>query len=131
MPPVCELPPALLEESPPVAPPRPVVWVPPAPAPPAREVDESPPAAEELPPAPLVEVPPDPADELPPCELAVPPALAPPDPVPGVDEEEQDIETTAIPRRAMARIECFIGNSGWVFFHCHGPARTAEWANRT
>ena len=94
-----------------------------------------PPVADELPPAPLVEVPPDPGDELPPCELAVPPpeppALAPPDPVCGVDEEEQDIERTVKPRRAMARIECFIGNSEGVFFHGGGPVRTAEWANRT
>jgi hypothetical protein len=101
-------------------------------APPALEVDEVPPVAEELPPAPPVEAPPDPGDELPPCELAeLPPELparAPPDPVCGVDEEEQDIDRTV---KVMARIECFMRNSEWVFFHCGGPVGTVEWANRT
>ena len=77
-------------------------------------------------------MPPDPGDELPPCELAeLPPELparAPPDPVCGVDEEEQDIDRTV---KVMARIECFMRNSEWVFFHCGGPVGTVEWANRT
>ncbi len=86
-----------------------------------------PPVAEELPPAPPVEVPPDPGDELPPCELAeLPPE--PPDPVCGVDEEEQDIERTV---KAMARVECFMMNSEWVFFDCGDSVGTVEWVNRT
>ena len=80
-------------------------------------------------------MPPDPGDELPPCELAElppePPARAPPDPVCGVDEMEQDIERTVKERKVMARIECFMRNSEWVFFHCDGPVGTVEWANRT
>jgi hypothetical protein len=73
---------------------------------------------------PPVEVPPDPGDELPPCEFAE----LPPDSVCGGDEEEQDTERTV---KAMARVECFMMNSEWVFLDCSGPVGTVEWANRT